>query len=733
MTAAASTADGSAHTQSVSKNGVCHTVFAVEGMRCGGCARSIEKAVSALAGVDGVQVNSATGRAAVDWRPQHITLSRILKAVDGAGFKSSPLAGEQASATYHRERRVAIKRIGLAGLGMMQTMMFVYALYAAGPGGIDADLATYMRIISMLVATPVLLYSGAPFFTGAWRNLQQRTLGMDVPVALAIGLAYAASVYNALRGEGEVYFDSVTMFIFFLLAGRFVEMTTRHRSLSSTEALARSLPATALRRREDGTTERVPVSRLRAGDQLSIPKGAIIPVDAALRQGEARVDESLVTGESRPVTRHAGEALLGGSVNTGNAIEVIANSDVAGSMIAWVVTLLQQAQAQRPRIAQVADRAAAWFVALILVLTAIVAIGWSLTDPARAFPAVLAILVVTCPCAFSLATPTAVAAATNYLASQGLLVTRADALERLAHVTTAVFDKTGTLTTGVMAVSHVRTFNGAHSEHALKIAAALERSSTHPLAAAFAGSDDPRLVVAQPREAAGQGVEAQIEGALWRLGRREFVREICSDPELDAPSVVLGDELYLGTTSELVAEFVVADSVRGDAKVGIDALRAMGLEVVIASGDGETAVRRAAATLGVSEAVFRQTPEGKMSLVRTRQGRGERVLMIGDGINDGPVLAATDVSCAMGRGSAIAHAAADLLLLKDELPALASGVRTARRTLQVMRQNLHWALAYNVCAVPLAAFGLIPPWVAAIGMSLSSLVVVLNAQRAATS
>lgn len=726
--------DLAAHARWTGEGGRSRVVFAVEGMRCAGCARSIEKAVRALPGVEAVEASAATGRVAVDWRADQLALGPILRAVREAGFRVVPLAGERAQAAYQEERRTALKRIGLAGLGMMQVMMLVYGLYAVGPRGIDPGLAHYLRLAAMLIATPVLLYSGAPFFSAAWSQLRRRSLGMDVPVAVALSLAFAASVFNTLRGEGEVYFDSVTMFIFFLLTGRYVEMAVRHRSLSSSEALARSLPATVLRVRADGSTERVPVESIVAGDRLSIPKGALIPVDAEVLDEVARVDESLVTGESTPVTRRAGEPLMGGSVNVGEAVRVLARSDVANSTIAALVALLERGRAQRPRLGLLADRAAAWFVAGILVLAVVVALSWALVDPARAFPATLAVLVVTCPCALSLATPTALAAATSRLAKSGLLVTGPDAIERLARVDTVIIDKTGTLTSGLRRAECRATFGSVDPARALALAAALERGSDHPLAAAFSGFDDPAIEVSQLREYPGQGLEGRIDGRTWRLGRPEFVRALTRLEAFAAGATDredLEDALYLGDERGLVASFTVKESLRDDARAAVEALREMGLEVVIASGDAQEAVTRVGRELGITQAQGRLTPQEKVAIVHERQRRGHRVLMLGDGINDGPVLAAADVSCAMGEGSAIAQAAADLLLLERSLRSVATAIATSRHALRIVRQNLAWALAYNVCAVPLAAFGFVPPWVAAIGMSASSLVVVLNARRLA--
>jgi Cu2+-exporting ATPase len=710
-------------------------------MRCAACSSKVGQAIRALEGVEAVAVNLATARASVEWDSRRLTLNRILDSVSAAGFRPRTLCGEQGMAARTAERRAALKRIGVAGLGMMQTMMFVYALYAGGAHGIDPGIAQYLRLTGMLFATAVLAYSGAPFLLGAWRDLRSRTLGMDVPVALALVLAYGASAFNTLRGAGEIYFDSVTMFIFFLSAGRFLEMVVRQRSLSATEALGRSLPVRVMRINADGGRESVALESIAAGDLLSVAKGAVVPVDATLARGRALLDESLITGESAPIPKHLGQRLLGGSVNRGEAIEVLALGGSADSMLASIVRLLERAQAQRPPIAKAADRAAAVFVCVTLALATLVAVLWLLVDPARALPATLAVLVVTCPCALSLATPAAIAAATTRLARAGLLVTRSDALERLAKVDSVMIDKTGTLTrgTGTAEIAWIRA--GLTPERVLALAGALERASDHPLAAMFeTATAIPD--VEDAAEFAGRGVQGRIEGRLWRLGAMDFVLEVQDRDRASAVGEGFGapftdsriptpQDLVLGGSEGLVATFAVRDIVEPRAAHAIAELRHLGLEVAIASGDTEEAVSRVAHLLGIARHHARMSPERKLELLRKIQASGERVLMIGDGINDGPVLAAAHVSCAMGQGSAIAQAASDLLLLNDSLGAVATGVSTGRRTLAVMRQNLIWALCYNLAAVPLAALGWIAPWVAAIGMSLSSLAVVLNSARLA--
>lgn len=724
--------------------GATRLALRVEGMHCANCARSVERALTALEGVSGCSVNAATGLAAVDFDPARLTAPRLAAAITAAGF--TPVLPADASRTAaagpdraRLERRTWLKRIGLAGLGMMQTMMFVYCLYAGGNHGIDPDIARYLRVAGMLITTPVLLYSGAPFLAGALRDLRRGSLGMDVPVALALVLAYAASVINTLRDSGEVYFDSVTMFIFLLLVGRYVEMIVRHRSLSATEALTRSLPATARRLRPDGTSEEVLLGEVRPGDRLLVARGAVVPVDGSLTAGTALLDESLITGESTPVRRGgaagsgrpaAGDSILGGSVNIGHPIEIRARAAAADSTLASIVALLERAQAQRPALARTADRAASWFIRVILLLAIGVGVGWWLVAPAHALPALLAVLVVTCPCALSLATPAVLAAATTRLARSGLMVVRTDAIERLAHVDLVVLDKTGTLTCGAPRAQIGWLGTGTSAQQALGLAAALERGSDHPLATAFRPFESPELTAGALREMPGQGVEGRMGGRLWRIGRREFVAGCTpAGPTPEPPEG--GASVYLGCEAGWIASFAITDALRPQAGAALESLRALGLELAVASGDAPEAVGQVATALGIRQSAARLTPAGKLQWLQARQREGRRTLMIGDGINDGPVLAAADVSCAMAQGSAVAQCAADLLLMSDSLTALPDAITTARRTLTVMRQNLVWAFCYNVAGVPLAALGMVPPWVAAIGMSASSLLVVLNASRLA--
>ena len=702
--------------------------FFAEGMRCVNCANAIRKGVAALPGVQQVGVNLTTARVTVSWNPAQSRLATILDAVRRLGFAPVPLSGAAASGAQQAARRRLLKQLGLAGLAATQMSMYTVGLYAGALSGIDPWLEKLLRVTAMLISVPVMFYSGAPFLQGAWRDLRRRSLGMDVPVAAALLLAFVASVVNTWRGSGEVYFDSVAMFIFFLLTGRYLEMNVRRGSLDAGEALARSLPTQVTRLTVDGGSERIPLQRVAVGDRLVVALGAVIPVDCVLEGAATLLDESLLSGEAAPVTRATGATLPGGAINLGAACTVRASRDANHSTLASMAGLIERAQSERPPQALAADRVASHFVLWIVLLSVLVAAFWLWFDPTRAFPATLAVLVVTCPCALSLATPVAIAAATTRLARRGVLTTRANALERLAVVDTVVLDKTGTLTTAQMRMNTVRCLGRMPRERCLAIAASLEQYSAHPLAAAFTTATGARLPVSALLETPGQGLEGRIEDTTWRIGRRDYVAALCGMVATTQPGAGDADDsVWLGSASGFSAAFELTDTLRADAHQAVAALCGLGLSVVVASGDRHSTVRLIATELGIERATGRMDPQAKLELIRNLQRDGHRVLMVGDGINDGPVLAAAHVSCAMGAGAALAHAAADLLLMNESLGAVAAAIDTARGAAALVRANLRWALGYNLVAVPLAAAGLVSPWLAALGMSASSLFVVARA------
>jgi Cu2+-exporting ATPase len=618
--------------------------------------------------------------------------------------------------------------VGVAGIGMMQVMMYAVALWVGVFQDMDPGLEQLFRWVSMVVATPVALYAAFPFYAGAWRDIRSGRPGMDVPVSLAIGGAWLASSWHTVIGYGEVYFESVTMFTFFLLLGRYLEMSARHRAGDTHEALARLLPESARRRGTDGTWETVALRELRPGDVVSVRHGETLPADGRLVDSDARLDESMLTGEARPRTRQAGDAALAGSINLGDPLELRVERTGADTMVSSIGRLLDRAQSERPPVAISADVVARWFVVGVLCAAALTWVAWNIIDPARAFAVTLAVLVATCPCALSIATPAALTAATGFLARRGLLVTRAGALEKLARVDRVMFDKTGTLTHGQPRITKVTARAGLSRDAALGIAAALESVSEHPIARAFMIAP-PAGEVRHAKVSPGLGIEGDVTGRRWRLGRPAWAVALGGGciPEVHGEETVV----CLADEQGLAATFQLADRLRTGTRTQLERLRELGLAVEIASGDSAEAVAPVAAAVGVADWRAGMTPQDKLALVRARQQSGATVAMIGDGVNDAPVLAGADVSVAMAAGTPLAQTSADMVLLGDSLAPLSEGVVHARRTLRIVRQNLAWAAGYNLTALPLAAVGIITPWMAALGMSASSLLVVLNALRLA--
>ena len=700
----------------------------LEGITCAACIWLSERHVRTLPGVVEFHVNYSTHRARVRWDDSRVRLSEILKAIAAIGYVAHPYDPGRQDALYRQERQRALRRLAVAGLCSMQVMMLGWSLYAMDYDASDVtEMRAFLRWVSALLTLPVVFYSAQTFFVAAWRELRQRRLGMDVPVSLAVILAFVASLWATVTHGPDVYYDSVTMFAFFLLTGRYLEMGARHGAGQAAEALVRLLPATATRLRDEGE-ELVAVAELVPGDRVLIRPGETVPADGTVLDGRSSVDESLLTGESLPRARGVGDELVGGSTNVESPLEMRVDKVGDDTVVSAIVRLLDRAQAEKPRVALLADRVAGWFVGALLLVAVAVAAWWWPVDPTKAFYVTLSLLVVTCPCALSLATPVALVAATGSLTRLGLLTTRGHALETLARATHVVFDKTGTLTRGELRLHAVRTFGGVTRERALAVAAALERRSEHPVGRVLAAAGADGLVATDVTASPGEGVEGTVEGARYRVGKPEYVAA------LSGVAVDLGDEpaatrVVLGDERGLVAAFVLRDELRGDAKATLRRLRWLGVEVELLSGDAAGAVEHVARELDVQTWRAGVSPAQKLARVRELQAQGAIVAMVGDGVNDAPVLAGANVSVAMGSGTQLAHASADMVILSERLENLAAGVAAARKTRAIIRENLLWALLYNLLAVPLAAAGWVTPWMASIGMSASSLVVVLNALR----
>ena len=697
------------------------TVY-VGGMYCSACSWLIESTLARQPGISSADVNPITHRLRLRFPGEDAKLSDYLATLANLGYQPQPLSPESATRPEVMEQRTALKRLLVASLGMMQVMMFAVGLYAMDYQGIDADMQHFLRLVSFFVTTPVVFYAARPFFTSAWRGLVARKPGMDLPVSIAVGSAYVASIYATFTRGEAVWFDSVTMFVFFLTLGRFLEMRARHRSIDRSAALSSLLPNTATR--IDGDANRVvPVSQLTAGDRVLIRAGEPIPADGVLQSGMTSVDESLLTGEARPQARASGDELSAGSVNLDGMIEMTVTQTGSDTTLGTISRLSERARYARPAFVTLADKIASYIVIALLVVAAAVATFWYFADPDRAFVITLSVLVVTCPCALALATPAAFAAAGSRLSQLRLLVTNGNAIESLSRATLAVFDKTGTLTMGEPRITAVFVIDNTFTEKDCRLmAAALEHASTHPIARAFA-LPEPLPAVSSPSIVVGQGVSGTIDGREWRIGNAEFVGGGTAADDSSTTHV------FLGVEGNAVAWFEIEDELRPDARQTLDSLRRLGLDTSLVSGDNKVAVKSVAEALDIQDTHYACTPEDKLAIIEAAQQAGERVVMIGDGINDAPVLAGADTSIAPAHGALLAQTSADVILLGDSLTPLTTAIDMSRKTMRIVRQNLAWAIVYNTLALPLAAAGFVPPWLAAIGMSASSLVVVLNALR----
>ncbi|WP_325328276.1 heavy metal translocating P-type ATPase [Sulfuricella sp.] len=701
----------------------------LEGITCAACIWLNERHLKQLPGVLQVQVNYATHRARITWDDQAIHLSKILEEIQLLGYNAHPFSAERQETLRRKRRAKDLRRIAIAGLSSGQVMMLAVALYAGAAFGMEDSTAALLRYFSLLLTLPVVFYAALPFYQSAWNALLGKRLNMDVPVSLAVIGAFVGSAWATLQGHGVVYYDAITMFSLFLLSSRFLEHGAQEKSVEAAENLLKLAPAMATKVLDGGQHQPVPVLELNEGDTILAKPGESIAADAEVIEGESTVDEALLTGESRPVPKHAGAQVIAGSINLEGPLLLRVTGVGENTVLAGIVRLLDRAVAEKPRLAQLADRVAGHFTVGLLILTVIVGAVWWWLEPAQAFGIMLSVLVVTCPCALSLAAPTAFAAAGSHLLRHGILLTRGHALETLARVNHVVFDKTGTLTYGKPVLQRTITFSDVDEERCLLLAASLEQASEHPLAQSFlsrvAGTD--LIAVQEAQNLPGKGVSGSIAGVRYTIGNTALSglqpTTLPSDLPEGATLVWLCDE------RRAMAVFALSDGLRPQASELVVQLKAAGVQVTILSGDAADAVAHVAAEAGIESWQAALRPEDKLKALRELQQRGNVVAMVGDGVNDAPVLAGADVSIAMGGGTQVARASSDIVLLTENLLDIQRALQTGHASIAVMRQNFAWAVVYNLLALPFAAVGMIPPWLASIGMSTSSLVVVLNALR----
>lgn len=707
----------------------------IEGITCSACGWLIEKTIAKLSSVISISVNIATQRATLIWH-RDAPLSEILKAVHALGYRAYPFSEDERERSFSKVSQNYTKRLLVAGLGMMQVMTYALAIYIGEFQDLEKQHQTFLFWISGLIATPVVFYSARPFFVSAINGLKVANFGMNLPVSIAIIAAYSASVYSLIFDGQAFYFDSVVMFTFFLLIGRFYEHRARYQSILKQQNFKQLIPHSVSLLKADKTVESVATANVQSGDQLVIHSGSLIPVDGTLIDDSATLNESVLTGEFLPVTKYRGDNLVSGSTNNSAPFVMEVSKSLADSHLQQLVQLQQSSEESKPTFLTLADKVAHWYIFALFIILLVVGIYWWNTDIDRVFPILLSVLVVSCPCALSLATPTALATATAQLSELGLMVRNQDTLSKLAKVNKVYFDKTGTLTSGVMTLEHTELHSVTSQKDCLLIAQALEAISNHPIALAFAKTSDqkntPLFAISNREEVTGQGVKGKIDNHWYFLGNQDFVndclgKEIVSNKNksFKGPQTVL----YLANEKQWLATFTLTDQLRPNTKPLVANLKERNIKVCLLSGDSEEAVNTVSDTLGISEAIAQATPQQKLLQIQQSEKNGERCLMLGDGFNDLGALSHASVSITMGSGVDLSRASSDAVLLSTNLGVVTETFEIAKKTESIIKQNLSWAFIYNMLAIPFAAAGWVPAWLAAIGMSSSSLFVVLNALR----
>ncbi|ANU36440.1 heavy metal translocating P-type ATPase [Vibrio scophthalmi] len=690
--------------------------LSLDGISCAACAWLIEKQLSHTEGVVQIRVNTTTNRAILAWDNSKAKLSELLAVIHQLGYKAAPFEADQQEAAYHRMMKQYLYRLGIAGLATMQVMMLAVALYLEVFGDLDPEFRNYFRWVSLIFATPVMLYSALPFYLNAWRSIRSKTLGMDVPVSIAMIFAYVASLVATVTEQGEVFFESISMFAFFLLVGRFLEMRARRKAAAASGNLLKLIPAMA-------TTlegEQTPVKTLQVGDKIRVLPGEHIPADGIITQGRVHIDESMLTGESIPVVKIIGDHVYAGTLNGEEAFVLEVRSSKADSMISNIVRLQDEAQLSKPKIAEIADVVARYFVAVLLVIAAATWFYWQQNQPDDAFWIMLAVLVATCPCALSLATPTALTCATSRMGNLGILLRKGHVFETLCKVNHLIIDKTGTLTHGDIEINSVRVFGQQSKSTTLSLAAALEAHANHPLARAFRPYLDANVIIDEIENVIGFGIQGCYQGKSIKIGSAEFVLSSQDKAEPNA--------IYLSIANEHVATFYYQDPIRQEAVAFVKQFRSAGIKVTLLTGDSKANAELVAQQIDIDDVVSEAKPQDKLDYLHSCRD-DDITMMVGDGINDAPTLAGAHLSVAMGGGTDVAKASADMVLLGDKLDRILQARELALKTRRIIAENLAWSLGYNLLILPLAVAGLVAPYFAVVGMSASSIIVVSNSLR----
>ncbi|KDC55124.1 heavy metal translocating P-type ATPase [Pseudoalteromonas sp. S3431] len=698
---------------------ISEVLLSVEGITCAACAWLIEKQLLNLTSVKRVDVNTSTNRAMIQWDKTSTPLSEIITSLAKIGYKAYPFQSDIEAQQKQQTAKAYIRRLGVAGLMTMQVMMFAFAMYFGMFSGMDSNFEQYFRWISLVLASPVILYSALPFLTNAINGLKAKQLNMDLPVSLAIFGAFGASCYATFMQVGEVYFESVCMFTFLLLLGKYLEFRARLKASEFTANLQKLLPLTARTINDSGEELIIAAKKLKLNDVVLIKAGETIPADGELIKGKTTVDESMMTGEHQPVTKFIGHNVYAGCVNHDGVIEIKINKIGQNTLLNQIIRLQHNALTKRPKLVEITDKVAQWFIASLLIFASLTAIGWYQIDPEHAFWITISVLVATCPCALSLAIPTALTCAVATLTRKGVLIKQAHVLETLSQITLFAFDKTGTLTQGKFSLDEVDIIDKQYTKaQVLDMAAMLERYSEHPIASAFDEITPAHHNLDNVEVHPGLGISAQDANNHYAIGKSGWFDSKKSNAQAS---------LYIN--KQVVARFYFIDKVKSDAKKLIDSLQSQNLTCHMLTGDASDAGQKVAKQLNLESVQSGCSPQDKQTAVEQWASQNEVVAMVGDGVNDSPVFASAHLSIAMETGADISKNSADVVLLNSDLASINHLLNVAKQTRRIIKQNLALSLLYNASILPLAALGLVAPWMAVIGMSASSIIVISNSLR----
>jgi P-type Cu2+ transporter len=707
----------------------------IEGISCPACVWLIESRLSSLAGIKEVSVNYSTQRSRICWQESVISLSDILSAITQLGYNAQPYNHKQRELIYDNERKSQLIRLGIAGLFGMQVMMIAIALYFGEASGIEKQYRIFFHWVSLILTLPVLFYSGRPLLIGAYRDIKNKRPGMDVPIALGLSIAFCSSLWSTLQNTGHVYYDSIVMFVFFILGGRYFEFISRRKSTAYLDKVTSILPLTATQIHPNGVQKIVDLNTLSVSDKVLVKPGEVIPVDGDVHEGRSSVNESLITGESMPVTKTAGMHVIGGSTNIESPLFIKISEVGEHTILSNISRIIDKASSNKPATVLLANKIVSVFIVCLLIIASLVALYWYQVDQSQWLAITITVLVVSCPCALSLATPTAFSSAAATLMQYGIALINNDAIEKIEKSDCFVFDKTGTLTKGELELVQIEiTDSNFKRDDVLQIATALESASEHPLAKAIVNaSKNIEIIRANNIENfPGQGISGDIEGR-WFIGTEQFINEHCSANAIHQQDTSESlRKIILANSTSVIATLYFNDELRDNSKTLIHYLKQQGKKVILMSGDHRSIVELVADNLDIDEHQAELKPEDKLDNIANLQEQGYQVCMIGDGINDAPAFAQADVAIAMTDASDITKLNADVLLLNNKIESLKTMLKIVTKTSRTIQMNFAWALAYNIIALPFAIAGFITPWMAALGMSLSSLIVVINATKITT-